>query len=136
MPRHPYLHFPLFDVAERHGLDAALLLAERFGGLELEVPQTARPGHAVAQACGLGVWETLVGLADAGKIRNRRVHIPMGPRHPDRIRAAWREGEVRRLTDGGGSERVIATELKISARRVRQIRARLREPRRQGTLDL
>lgn len=114
----------LGEVAEAFDLDTALRLAQEFGGREVKLPQVARPEHPIAQRVGLPVLAWLIKHLGHG-----RVVIPMGPRHPDRVRAAFRRAEVARRTKEGESAARIAAALGIHERMVWYIREALRDDR-------
>lgn len=121
----PNLHLPnlLREVRDALGLDTALALAQHFGGLEVKLPQTPLPTHPIATRVSLELLAWLVARSGGEK-----VVIPLGPRHPDKLRAAEREAKVRRLTAQGWSTAKIARELVMHERTVRLIRERTRGP--------
>lgn len=127
----PNLHLPhlLREITDRYGLEAALLLAKEFGGKIVKLPLTARPDHPIAVLVSQEVLTWLVEYRPG-----QPVTIPMGPRHPDKIRAAYREAEVQRLTAEGWSSAKIGEHLTMHERSVRLIRERTRAPDRQMDL--
>jgi len=130
LPAGVFLPSLLRQVAERFGLEPALRLAEAFGGQQVKLPRCARIDHALARRVGLGVHAWLV-----EHYGGERITIPMGPRHPDKVRAAHRLAEVARLTGLGHSTAEIARQLLIHERHVRDLRARAADDGRQMGFD-
>lgn len=128
----PDLHLAtlLREAAEAFDLETALLLAQEFGGHEVKLPMSAQPAHPIAQRVGLRVLAWLIDHLGHG-----RVVIPMGPRHPDRVRAAYRRAEVARRTREGESAAQIASALVLHERSVFLIRQKLREDRQLDLFD-
>lgn len=61
-------------MAEEHGYGKALQFANDFGGLQITMPATAKPDHAIAQSVGLPVLRWLV-----EKHGGEKFDIPIGP---------------------------------------------------------
>ncbi len=131
LPAGVFLPSLLREVADKFGIDPALRLAEAFGGQQVKLPRRARIDHTLARRVGLGVHAWLV-----EHYGGERITIPMGPRHPDKVRAAHRLAEVARLTAQGISTAEIARRLVIHERHVRDLRARAADDGRQMKLDL
>lgn len=130
-PRPVALPALLGEIAAAEGLEAALRLAQCFGGLSVKVPKRARADHPVARLCGHSVLLWLV--RERG---GERVQVPMGPRHPDRVRAAHRLAEVARRTGRGESAADISRALVIHERHVVRLRALAVPDDRQAELEL
>jgi len=121
----PNLHLPnlLREVRDALGLEIALALAANFGGLEVKIPKAPSATHPIATRISPALLEWLVARSGG-----ERLAIPLGPRHPDKLRAAERADQVRRLTAQGWSCAEIARHLVMHERSVRLIRERTRGP--------
>lgn len=121
----PNLHLPnlLREVRDALGLEMALALAQHFGGLEVKIPQKPSATHPIATRISPALLEWLVARSGG-----ERLAIPLGPRHPDKLRAAERAAQVQRLTAQGWSSAEIARSLGMHERSVRLIRERTRSP--------
>lgn len=121
----PNLHLPnlLREIRDEFGLEAALTLAQHFGGQEVKLPLKPHADHPIAIRVGLPLLAFLVARSGG-----ERITIPMGPRHPDKLRAAERTQQVQRLTAEGWSAAEIARHLAMHERSVRLIRERTRGP--------
>lgn len=120
----PFLPHLLFEMAEAHGLDVALRFAAAHGGTVLYVPVRATPDHPIAREFGAALLAWLIAFHDSRPTgEQRRLVVPMGPDQDRALRVA----AVRDLTARGLSRNQVARALRLHARTVSAIRARLRE---------
>lgn len=123
-PRWPFLPHLLFEMAQAHGLDTALAFAEAHGGTVLYIPVRATETHDIAREFGLPLLEWLIAFHDRSPTgEQRKIVVPMGPSQNQ----ALREAAVRDLTARGLSRNQVARKLRLHARTVSAIRARLRD---------
>lgn len=115
-PSHP-LPKLLADVAEAHGLGAALTLARDAGGTILFIPE--KPTPLLIGRVGVEVATWLVETYGTGP-----VEIPLGPYARDRVRA---EKLRQAITNGEGTSSELARRFGIAARTVKRHRAKVRE---------
>ncbi|ARE40893.1 phage-related hypothetical protein [Rhodovulum sp. P5] len=105
----PHLPDSLIDVAETLGLRVALRLMQEFGGRDLRIPKSARPGHPLVKA---------LGEEDAARLchflGDAVIYIPHG-------RAQGRRRSVDEMSAAGRTRGEIARALGLSERHVRRL---------------
>ena len=105
----------LADLAAAAGEDAALALAEAFGGRSLYVPARIRSYHPIARAIGFEAARALSELRGPG-----RVDVPLGPAARNSFAP-----EIRRRLASGMSADKIAREVGCTRRTVFRVKASL-----------
>lgn len=108
-------HGVIEDVGAEIGFTATTTLVLWYGGSSLYVPTVIDEAHVLARLIGIPALRRLV-AAFGGE----SVWIPHATKQCD-----TRARRVARLLAAGRTEREIAEEVGISARRVQQLRARL-----------
>lgn len=106
----------LAELAEVHGLGAALSLAREAGGSVISIPKTVTPRLKGRFGEPVATW--LVESYPA-----EQVTVPLGPYAADRVRA---EQLRRAIIEGDGSASAIARRFGIHARTVKRHRAHVR----------
>lgn len=111
----------LRELAEAHGVAAALRFAADFGGREIMVPTKASPDHPIAKSIGLPALRWLI----AARYPGEKIDVPLGPLSTYRktIEA------TRRLVEQEAPTADIVRKLGVHTRTVRRHRsARKRRP--------
>lgn len=113
----------LQEVARRCGDDAALRLADRFGGLKIYIPAAPDPAHRLAAALGREVLEALVAIAGGSSTIVPRGH---------RLLVEMRRRMILELYRSGVSTGAIGRRIGVTQRYVQMV---LRDERSASTLS-
>jgi len=121
----------LGDIARAAGEEAALSIAQKFGGTRVYIPSKPRADHWL---CGLVGEEAAQAIGDeltGGFIGGARIDLPIGPAgHQETARA-----KVDRMIKDGASERDIALASRYTTRGVRKRKAKLRDDTQASLFD-
>lgn len=117
----------LAEIAEVAGEEAALALAQAYGGVRIYIPPTVDADHWISKLIGHEAALRVCDRLTAG-LAGRRVDLPLGPTGNNATFRAM-QAHADRMIIAGRSERDIAMATGYTTRQVRRRRAAIRDDR-------
>lgn len=122
----------LAEIAEVAGEEAALALAQAYGGVRIYIPPTVDADHWISKLIGHDAALRVCDRLTAG-LAGRRVDLPLGPTG-NNVTFRAMQAHADRMIIAGRSERDIARATGYTTRQVRRRRAAIRDDRQMNLL--
>jgi len=105
----------LREIERIAGFKAAMRLVNKFGGLNLYIPQDLDKEHALAKAMGLDIAQKIAAVCGGARVAVPRAH---------HYRTVLRQAEIFRRSRSGESSSLLAREYGITQRAIEKIISR------------